>query len=191
MEKYYYPIDIPQDEKEMGGKRISSYKKNCNIPMMISAIVYFIALFLPVVSVPVMDSGPIGIPTFVLSLSMLNLIWEAEDFRVLFIGLLFAMNLVMTASFLINTVLFAVSEKVKRAGLMFAQNIFCFLTIPILYPLAIYLCSPEYDFRFLRITRIGYFLISSTAFITLICFILVGIYSIHSWRRDSRFSRSH
>lgn len=191
MEKYYYSIDIPQDAKEESGERISSYKKRCNIPMMIAAIIYFIALFLPMVAVPVMDSGPIGIPTFVLSLSILDAIGRADDYRVLFIGILFAMNLVMTASFLINTVIFAVSEKVKRAGLMFAQNVFCFVMIPILYPLAIYLCSLEYDFRFLKMTRIGYFVISATAVITLIWFIFVSIHSIYSWKKDSRFSRSH
>ncbi len=178
MEKYYYSIDIPRGAKEESGDRISSYKKHCNIPMMIAAIGYFVALFLPIVAEPVMDAGPIDIPTLVFSLIMINAIGRVNDCQVLFIGLLFTMNLVMTASLLINTVTFAVSQKVKKAGRMFARNVFCFVMIPIFYTLAMYLFSLEYDLRFPGMARIGYFVILVAAVISLICFILISLYSL-------------
>lgn len=173
MENYYYSISSMQDAKDESGEMISSYKKRCNIPLLIAAIVYSIALFLPILSETVMDAAPIGISPFVLGLLMLGAIGRIGDYYVLLVGLLFVINVIMTAALLISTVTFAASQRVKKAGRVLVCNVFCFIMIPIFYTLAIYLYSLMCDRRFLGMTHIGYFVILATAVIALISLIII------------------
>ena len=176
---------------------ISKNTERRNLALMVVSIIYLIALFLPLVNMPVMDAGPVATSPIMLALMFFVAVGSSTDLLALLVAFLALVAAFMTIAFVIYSIKNVWNYKNGKKTL-FSQNVFYLVTIPAIYFLIGSILSIVYDMAVNSVLAVGFFVtlltgmlsaftlaaISvdknyvsgksiATAFIAMICFIAI------------------
>ena len=153
---------------------VSKATKRRNSALVFASIVYFVALFLAFIEMPVFDAGPITATPIMLALMFFAVIGNSTNLLSILVALLAIVAVVMTVTFLITSILNVIRYK-KGQKTLFSQNVFYLVTIPTLYLLIVAMFGIIYDVIALALINVGVIVVLLTGIVTVIRLAILSV----------------